>query len=65
MGGGGCYSALVSDSKLLSPEVFLLKTPLHSPTQSCDQISCCVRPMERTNKISLELISLVPSSSFP
>ena len=41
-----------------------LKAPIHSLTQSCDPISCCGKPMERTNEIGLEMVSLVHSTGF-
>ena len=31
----------------------------HSLTQSCDRISCHGKPVERTNEIGLEIVSLV------
>ena len=39
-----------------------IKATIHFPTQSCDPISCYGKPVERTNEIGLEMISLVPST---
>ena len=41
-----------------------LKAPIHLLTRSCDQISCCWKPVERTKEIGLEIISLVRSTGF-
>ena len=41
------------------------KAPIHFLTQSRDQISCCEKPVERTDEIGLVMISLVGSTGFP
>ena len=41
-----------------------LESPIHILTQSCDQISCCGKPVERTNEIGLDMTSLVHSAGF-
>ena len=42
-----------------------IKRPIHFLIQSWDLISCCGKPVKRTNEIGLELFSLVRSTDFP
>ena len=59
------YKTLPSDKRLRNTVIRIcrLRPPISLLTQSCDQISCCRKPVERTIKIGLEICSLVRSTA--
>ena len=42
-----------------------VKAPVHFLTQSCDQISCCGKPVGWTNETAPEMIQFARSTGFP
>ena len=59
------FSAQSSPHTGLAPSHAPVKAPIHVLTQSCDLISLCGKPVERTSEIIRRPISLVRSTDFP
>ena len=59
------YYTRIEDYVRLPVWQAVLKASIHLLTQSCDPISCCGKPVERTNEIGLQITTSVRSTGYP